>query len=155
MFKLVPIRPLRQVRKYRDSANSEAILDQFFDSFFNEEVFTSLSKLDRNINGFLVDVLDDGDKYIIEAELPGFEKENVKVEYRDQHLTIIARRAEESEEKCQHYIRKERSCGEFKRSFFVDNINPDKTDASFENGILKVFLQKVPLKNNSKQIVIK
>ncbi len=155
MFKLVPIRPLRQVRKLRESDSSDKIFDQFFDSFFNDEIFASLNKLDRNINGFLVDVLDDGDKYVIEAELPGFEKENVKVEYRDQHLTIVARRAEVSEDKCNHYIRKERSCGEFKRSFFVDNINPDKTEASFENGILKVFLQKEPLKSNLKQIVIK
>ncbi len=152
MFKLVPIRPLRQVRKMRDSSNTEDVFNQFFNSFFNEDVFVSFDKLNGGITSFLVDVLDDGDKYIVEAELPGFAKENVKLEYRDQHLTITAKRSETSADS--NYIRKERCSGEFKRSFYIDNIAPDKINANFENGILRVTLQKEPLKNDLREITI-
>ncbi len=152
MFKLVPIRPLRQTRKLRNSSNAEDVFDQFFNSFFNDDVFVSFDKLNSGISSFLVDVLDDGDKYIVEAELPGFDKENVKLEYHDQHLTIVAKRPEASVDS--NYIRKERCGGEFKRSFYVDNIVPDKINANFENGILRVTLHKEPLKNDLREITI-
>lgn len=151
MFKLVPVRPMRKVNSI---AKSEDIFDQFFDSFFNEDPFTSFNKLEKRLSGFMVDVLDDGDRYVIEADLPGFDKENVKVAYQDQQLTITAHRQEQNEEKKDNYIRRERYCGDFKRSFFVDNIDPDAISASFNNGVLKVVLNKQPLKNNTREIVI-
>lgn len=151
MFKLVPI---RAIRKMPNSAKSEEVFEQFFDNFFNDDFLPTFNKLEKRISGFMVDVIDDGDKYIVEAELPGFEKENVKVEYSDQHLKIFAKREDMFEEKKDNYIRKERSSGEFQRSFFVDNINPDKIAASFDKGILTVKLEKEPLKNDSREITI-
>ncbi len=154
MFKLEPMRSIRQVRKLRNSANSEAVLDQFFDSFFNDDVFAPFNRLSCQAGGFLVDVLDAGDKYVVEAELAGFDKENVKLEYRDQQLTIIARRDDAARDSAVNYIRKERCYGEFKRSFYVDNIDPDRINANFDNGILRITLYKEPLKNDSRQISI-
>jgi HSP20 family protein len=151
MFRLVPVRPMRKVTT---AAKSEDIFDQFFDSFFNEDVFTPFNKLEKRLSGFMVDVLDDGDKYVIEADLPGFDKENVKIAYNDQQLTISAKREDEHEEKKDNYIRKERYSGEFKRSFYVDNIDPDNITAAFNNGVLKVVLSKQPLKNNTREIII-
>jgi HSP20 family protein len=151
MFKLVPVRP---VRKLSSNARSEDIFDQFFDSFFNDDVFTPFNKIDKRVSGFMVDVLDDGDKYVIEADLPGFSKENVKVEYNDQHLSILAKREDVNEDKKDNYIRRERYTGEFRRSFFVDNIDPDQILASFDQGILTVTLKKKPLSNNSREIII-
>ncbi len=154
MFKLEPFRPVREVRKVNVSSNSQDVFDQFFDSFFNDNMFEPFNKMNGKLTSFLVDVIDDGDKYIVEAELPGFEKENVKVEYRDQHLSIIASRVTKDTENKANYIRRERSWGEFKRNFYVDNIDPDRINANFENGVLQVTLHKQPLKNDSRQIKI-
>ncbi len=151
MFKLVPVRPLRKVNTM---AKSEDIFDQFFESFFNEDPYTSLNKLEKRLSGFSVDVIDDGDCYVIEADLPGFDKDNVKLSYQDQQLTISAHRVDLNEDKKEHFIRRERYCGDFKRSFFVDNIDPDAISASFNNGVLKVVLHKQPLKSNTREIVI-
>ncbi len=151
MFKLVPIRSLRQPRKLQNSLNVDAVFDQFFNSFFNDDVFVSFDKINA-VSSFLVDVLDGGDKYVVEAELPGVAKEDVKLEYQDQYLTITARRPEVSLDS--NYIRRERCGGELKRSFYIDNIVPDKINANFANGILTVTLQKAPLKNDLRQITI-
>ena len=151
MFKLVPV---RTIRKSNPIAKSEDIFDQFFDSFFNDDPYTSFNKLEKRLSGFTVDVLDDGDRYIIEADLPGFEKENVKIAYQDQQLTISAFREDQNVEKNDNYIRRERYCGDFKRSFFVDNIDADAISATFNNGVLKVVLNKQPLKSNPREIVI-
>ncbi len=151
MFKLVPVRSLRQAKKLQNSSNVDAVFDQFFNSFFNDDVFVSFDKLNA-VSSFLVDVLDDGDKYIVEAELPGIAKEDVKLEYHDQHLTITAKRPQLSLDS--NYIRRERCAGELKRSFYIDNILPDEINANFDNGILTVTLHKAPLKNDLRQIKI-
>ncbi len=151
MFKLEPFRPFR---KLHNSTNSQDVFDQFFDSFFNDNMFAPFDLLNAKLTSFLVDVIDDGDKYIVEAELHGFSKDDVSVEYRDQRLSIIARRVVDESVKEVNYIRRERACGKFKRNFYVDNIDPDRINANFENGILKVILYKNPLKDDSRQIII-
>lgn len=151
MFKLIPVRPMR---KTSTAVKSEDIFDQFFDSFFNEDAYSSLNKLEKRLSGFSVDVRDDGSEYVIEADLPGFEKENVKIAYTDQQLTISAKREDDHTDKKDNYIRRERYCGEFMRNFFVDNIDPDNITANFSNGVLRVTLAKNPIKNNTREILI-
>lgn len=151
MFKLVPVRP---IRKLNTLPKSQDIFDQFFDNFFNDEFYAPQNKIEKRWTGFSVDVLDEGDRYTIEADLPGFEKENVSIEYKDNHLTIEAKRQDLNEEKSDHFIRRERFVGSVKRSFYVDSIDPDQIKASFNNGVLKVTLDKLPLKDNVRSIVI-
>lgn len=149
MFRMIPYRkPTSMIR-------SEDIFNRFFDDFFNDDFFAPIATLDHKMAGFKVDVQDKGDAYLIEADLPGFDKENVQITYENQYLTIHAKRDAETEDKEGNYIRRERVCGEFKRSFFIDNINPEDVEALFKNGILSVTLKKTPLKNESKQIEIK
>lgn len=94
--------------------------------------------------GFKTDIQDDGSKYILEAELPGFSKEDIHIDINKDYLTISAERNSENEEKDKdgRYIRKERFYGSFKRSFNVSNVNTEAIDAEYSNGILKLNLPK-------------
>lgn len=151
MFKLVPNRPLIKSDK---SIRSEEVFDQFFDSFFNSSGLTEVNN-DQLVRDFTVDVIDRGDHYIIEAELPGFSQGQVIVDYEQQHLTIAASRVQATQQhKDEWYIRKERHYGEFKRSFFVDNIDASTIRTGFNNGILTISLKKLPLKSKFKGIVL-
>ncbi len=138
MFKLIP---------YRKNALSrtEDVFDDFFDSFFNDGFLAPIRSIDSHFGGFRVDVSDQGDKYLIEADLPGMEKENLKIEYENNYLTITARRDEVKETKENSFIRKERQCGEYRRSFYIDNIQSEKIEAVFRNGVLRIELKKKPL----------
>lgn len=137
MFKLIPYRK-------NTLSRTEDVFDDFFDSFFNDDFFTPMRSLDNRFGGFKVDVSDQGDKYLIEADLPGMEKEHVKIEYDNKYLTISARREDTKETQENSYIRRERQCGEYRRSFYIDNILPEEIDASFRNGVLKIELKKKP-----------
>ncbi|SDC35115.1 HSP20 family protein [Pelagirhabdus alkalitolerans] len=92
-----------------------------------------------------VDVKDKNDHYEIDAELPGFEKDDVVVEYKDQYLTIEGRREESVEKEDDDFVRRERSFGSFKRSFYVGDIDESDIKGSFKNGLLTL---KVPKSND-------
>lgn len=149
MFKLIPYRK-------NNLSRTEDVFDDFFDSFFNDDFFAPMKNLDNRMGGFKVDVSDQGDKYVIEADLPGMDKDNVKIEYSNKYLTISARREESSEVNKENYIRRERQCGEYRRSFYIDNVIPEDIQATFKKGVLRIELMKKPLINGEvKQIEIK
>ena len=137
MFKLIPYRK-------NNLSRTEDVFDDFFDSFFNDDFLIPMQTLDTRFGGFKVDVSDQGDKYLIEADLPGMDKENVKIEYDNKYLTITARRDESRETKDHNYIRKERQCGEYRRSFYIDNVQSEDIEATFKSGVLKIVLKKKP-----------
>ncbi len=98
------------------------------------------------------------DSYLnFDVEIPGFNKEDIKVTLQDNVLTISGERKEEKEEKDKKYYVCERSYGAFSRSFTLgDDVNKDNIDASYENGDLKIKLAKVEsVKPEVKQIEIK
>jgi len=91
----------------------------------------------------LVDISEDEQEYLIKAELPGIEKDQVRVSVEDGLLVISGERNSENEEKNQKYHRIERSYGSFIRSFSLpDDADGAKIKADFKNGILKVHLPK-------------
>ena len=81
----------------------------------------------------------------MEAELPGFKKEDISVDVKDGYLTISATRNEEKDEKNEkgEYIRRERRYGSFSRSFDISQIDQAGISAGFENGVLKLVLPKI------------
>ncbi len=146
MFKLIPYRK-------NSLSRTEDVFDDFFDSFFNDDFLAPLEGLNRRFGGFKVDVLDQGDKYLIEADLPGMDKEDVKIEYDDNYLTITAKRDETKEIKENSYIRKERQCGEYRRSFYIDNIQSEAIEATFRSGVLRIELKKKPQISTAHRII--
>ncbi|CUO92950.1 molecular chaperone [Clostridium disporicum] len=122
-----------------------------FNDFFNDDM---LSKFNSS-GSFKTDIKETPEEYIVHAELPGVKKEDIKVDYNNNYLTISATRNNESEEKKDNYIRRERSYGSVSRGFYISNVNKDSIKAKFDNGVLNIELPKKELTaNNSTQILI-
>lgn len=130
MFDLIPFRRHRHIRRFGDE------LESLMERFFGEDLFPSFGR------DFKADIKETDKEYIIEAELPGFNKDDIEIELYDNQLVISAKQNEIIEEEKENYICRERRSGSFKRSFFVDNIKQDQVDAKYENGILKIILPK-------------
>ncbi len=103
----------------------------------------------------LVDILEDDKEYVIKAELPEVQKEDVKVTVESGTLTISGERKAEKEEKGRKFHRLERYYGRFERSFSIpDDADGDHVKAEFKDGVLRVHLAKSE-KARPKQIEVK
>lgn len=110
------------------------------------------------INNCRTDIRDAGDKYIMEAELAGFDKEDISLDISGEQLTITAERRSDSGEKDDkgNYIRRERSFGSYKRSFGIGDVNAEAVSAEYKNGILTIELpKKAPEAPVSKRLEIR
>jgi HSP20 family protein len=102
-----------------------------------------------------VDTYEENNNIVIKAELPGVKKENVTIDIKDNMLTLKGERSEETEVKEENYYRKERSYGKFHRAFTLpDAVDPNKIEASFKDGVLKISIPKAE-EAKSKKIEIK
>lgn len=117
--------------------------DNVFDTFDNfvRDFFRSSN---TSLPAFRTDIRDAGDKYVLEAELPGFRKEDISLDVKDGILTISAEHKESSDQKDEKgsYIRRERRYGSFSRSFDISGINESGITASYTNGVLELSLPK-------------
>ena len=104
-----------------------------------------------------VDVAETDKAYEIKAELPGLDEKNIEVKVANGVLSIKGEKQEEKEEKEKDYYRRERSFGSFERSFQLpDNIEDDKIEATFKNGVLSVMLPKsAEAQQQAKKIEVK
>ena len=93
---------------------------------------------------FRTDIKDQGDHYLLEADLPGFEKGDIDLDIKDGVLTITAKHDEtvENKEEGGKYVCRERRCGSFTRSFDISGIREEDIGASYDNGVLKLTLPK-------------
>lgn len=94
-----------------------------------------------NQNLFRVDIRETDNFYLVEAELRDIKNGDVSVEYSNNYMTISAER-EYRKEDTTDYIRQERYFGELRRSFYVDDIDESKVQASYHEGMLRVVLPK-------------
>ena len=134
MFEIIPWEKNSMPAKRND------IFDQALSNFFN------CSK-----NNFSVDLKESDKEYIIEVDLPGFEKDNINISYEKGYLTISAKRTTLKEDSEENFVKKERTFGEFSRSFYMNNVDEDKINAKFENGVLKINLPKIVDNNTNKK----
>ena len=122
-------------------------LDDFFDDFVPMH---RMGKFDMKC-----DIYEKNGNVHIELDVPGFNKEDIKLDVDDGILTIEATKNDEKEDEGKNYYRKERVYGTFKRQFNVGNIDENKIDAKFNNGVLKITLPKETKKESKKLIEIK
>lgn len=115
--------------------------DIFKDPFFN----TNDSKVMKT------DIKENKNDYDIIIDLPGYDKENIKIDVDNGYLNVSASMNTTNEEKNDgKFVRRERYFGECSRSFYVgDNIETEDVQASFKNGILKLV---IPKKEDKKEI---
>ena len=126
-----------------------------FDDFFDEGFFP---KKERNL--MKTDIREKKDKYVVDIDLPGFEKENISLSLDNGYLNISAKtEKEENNEDEERFVRQERLYGECSRSFYVgEDITEEDINAKFNNGILKIEIPKKEKQEKlpeSKQIEIK
>ena len=112
-----------------------------FDDMFDDPFFT------RNDNKMMkTDIKENDNNFELEVDLPGFNKDNIKMTIDDGYLTINAKQETNNDEKDEHgkYVRRERYYGECSRSFYVgDDVKPEDITANFKNGILTLEVPKV------------
>ncbi len=108
--------------------------------FSNPFGFFDAASLDE----FKTDIKDEGDHYELEADLPGFEKKDIKLDVNGDVLTVNAERHSEHEEKDKKgkYVRCERSYGSYSRQFDLSGVDAEKITAKYENGVLKLTMPK-------------
>ncbi|WP_432649668.1 Hsp20/alpha crystallin family protein [Huintestinicola sp.] len=90
------------------------------------------------------DIREEDDRYIMESELPGFEKQDISIDISGSSLTLKAEHSENMDEKDKNgkYIRRERTYGSYQRSFDISGIDADHISADYKNGILIMVLPK-------------
>ena len=110
-----------------------------FDDFFDEGFFP---KKERNL--MKTDIREKKDKYLIDIDLPGYSKENIKISVEDGYLTVQATIDSNHEEKENgKFVRRERYTGSCSRSFYVgEDVESEDIKASFKNGILNLEIPK-------------
>ncbi len=101
-----------------------------------------------------VDIIEEKDKYLVKADLPGVEEKDIDVELKDGYLTIKGERRNEYENKDGNVYRCEKTYGSFIRTFNVSDVDENKVSAEYKNGILTVELPKSEEKK-AKKINIK
>ncbi len=128
MFELMPF-GYRRVSAY----NPFRELEEMSRSFWN----------DTDISAFRTDITEKDGSYILDAELPGFKKEDITIDIDKDCLTISAeRKSEENEEDGNNFIRRERYYGSYSRSFNVKGIDTDAITAAYNDGILTLTMPK-------------
>ncbi|WKZ70819.1 MAG: Hsp20/alpha crystallin family protein [Melioribacteraceae bacterium] len=128
-------------------------LSNQIEKYFNDTV----SSLNQNTGLPKVDIYETEELLNVEVELPGVEKENIKLTLEDNILTLQGSKKSREIKDLVKSFRQERSFGTFKRSFTLPvDVDPDKVNAKFENGVLQISLQKFDVKNiNEKTIELK
>lgn len=116
-----------------------------FDDMFNDPFFTRSYEPVTTTHIMKSDIQETDKGYLLDIELPGYNKEDVQAELKDGYLTITANHEENKDEKDKNgkFIRKERYTGTCKRSFYVgEQVRQEDIKAAFQNGILRLAIPK-------------
>ena len=118
-----------------------------WDEMFRDPFFTG----ERESKLMRTDIKEKKDKYIVDIDLPGYEKEDIKIEVDNGYLIVNAKTSHHKDEKEEgKYVRKERFVGECSRSFYVgEDVKQEDIKASFRNGTLKI---EIPKKDEPKEL---
>jgi len=120
-------------------------LDDIFDDFMAPE----------RSNAMKCDIYEKDNQYHIEMDVPGFNKEDIKMDCEKGYLTISANKEFKKDEHDKKYIRRERSYSKMTRSFYLDDADEEKIDAEFKNGTLHITVPKKDVSKDKKFITIK
>lgn len=125
---------------YARKNHSVSTFNPFHDFDELERAFFS----DNALSEFKTDIQENGDSFLLEADLPGFKKEDIHVDVDDGRLTISAERHSNYEDKDKkgNFLRCERSYGSYARSFDISGIDAAQIKAAYNDGVLRVTLPK-------------
>ena len=122
-----------------------------FDSFMEDFAFPSFPDMDRTLYGkragnlMKTEVKETGDGYQVDMDLPGFQKDEIRMELVNGNLTVSAAKGLNKDEKDEKgtYVRRERYAGSMSRSFYVgEHVTEEDIHPKYENGILTFHIPK-------------
>jgi HSP20 family protein len=124
----------------------DRVLESFHKRFFSNIEIPTIGNFNTGAFSMSVktDVIDKGDKYVIKANLPGVDKKSIKVEVKDNILSIKAETKKEKEEKKgDKLIRQERFIGSFYRAMSLpDDADSDHLKTDYKDGVLTIIIPK-------------
>lgn len=126
-------------------------LDRMFRDFFTGFTAPTLSRKLFPV----MDVRETPEEFVIEAEVPGMNKKEIKLSIKKDELVMEGEKKEEKKEEGESFLRVERSYGSFRRSIRLPSeVDQSRVKAKYENGVLKIYLPKIE-KEKSKEIEVK
>ena len=125
---------------------NDNVFDDFFDFPFYDDRAEKKLYGHHAANLMKTDIQEHDDGYTLEMDLPGFKKDEIKIELNNGYMTISAAKGldeDEKDKKSGKYIRRERYTGSCQRSFYVgEDVTEEDIKAEFKHGILKLFVPK-------------
>lgn len=121
--------------KRNNEGNSLDFFDDAFDSLFKPMFY------EEKFNTMKTDIKEREDSYVMDVEIPGFDKKDVNISLKDGYLTITAEKKEEDNGKKENYVRRERSTS-LSRSYYVGDVAKESVKAKYENGVLSIEIPK-------------
>lgn len=153
MNALTPFRGSRPLWYESPFASFLREMEAMFDRSFPSPMFTVANEGIRT-QPVRADVRETDSEYIVEADLPGFDREEIDVVISDGCLTIKAERKEEVKQEEKGYIHQERKYQRASRSFYIEGIDQSKVKASHKNGVLTLMLPKQAESSSTRRIEI-
>jgi HSP20 family protein len=128
-------------RPFRDAISVQDEMNRLFDDIFGHR--PARVQWTDGVWNPSVDISEDKDNVLVRAEMPGLNKDHVKISVQDNVLTLKGEKKQEKEEKEADYLRIERSYGSFCRSFQLPTpVSTDKIKAIYKDGVLNITLPK-------------
>lgn len=140
---------------YIDRSRKRALRDLFdaFNDNFFDDAFSIISRDNYRLRA---DLIENDNDYDLTLEIPGLDKEDIKISYQDNYLTVAAEKKtniDKSDEE-KNYVHKEIYYGSINRKFYLEGIDSNNIKASYNNGILNVKLPKKEIESSKKYITI-
>ncbi len=119
--------------------------------FFNEDFFPTFNRNSGSLPA--VNIREDEKAFYLELAVPGMNKKDLRIEVKDDVLTISSEHKEEKQEESEGYRRKEFSFSSFCRSFYLpEDVNGEKIGATYKDGILNVEIPKLEEEKKKERI---
>ncbi len=110
---------------------------------YDSELATADENLDEQVWTPRVNISENDNEYVLELDVPGIKKEDIKISLKENRLMIEGERKYKKEKEDRNWVRREAFYGKFQRSFLLPNdVDSGKTDAKFKDGVLTITLAK-------------
>lgn len=153
--------PFEEVRRLEEE------IDNVFDDFWRSERRRALPSLKRGKKGEIapvedivwmpaIDLIDKDKEIVVKADLPGVDKNNIKIKVDSESISVSGEIKKEKKEENETYYREERVYGKFSRVIPLPaEVDPEKAEAKFENGVLEITVPKIKESKKIKEITLK
>ncbi len=119
-------------------------MPSFFDDFFSFPYFDDFfDYMKGTVKGARLDVKETQNEYVVDVDVPGYDKDNINISIEDDYLVISGKQEDYVDDNSGEYIRKERRSGSFTRTVPIpENVQLDSISAKYNNGVLCITLPK-------------